>query len=177
MLDGFKRKDPVTKSTYWGILFISIIGSILHFVYDLSGKMLIVGFFSPVNESVWEHLKLGFLPTIIYWTISYFVISKKNNISLGKWIYSASIALLTCPLFILSFHYTYSGAFGFHSIILDISSFYMGIIIAQLLALHLYKYAKIKTYHYYVAIFILIILVTSFVVFTLNPPELPLFKE
>ncbi len=176
MFDDFKRKDSVTKSIYWGILFISILGSIMHFVYDLSGKMLVVGFFAPVNESVWEHLKLPFLPTILWWTISYFMLSKDNKINLPKWFYSASTSLIICPLFIVSFHYTYSGAFGIESLILDISSLFIGIIIAQFFALHLYQYSKIKIYHYLIAILILLILIISFIAFTVNPPSIPLFR-
>jgi hypothetical protein len=42
-----------------GIVFIIIIGSLLHFTFELSGHQAI-GVFSAVNESVWEHLKLSY---------------------------------------------------------------------------------------------------------------------
>jgi len=35
-----------------GTIFIIFLGSALHFSYDLSGKLAIVGSFSAVNESV-----------------------------------------------------------------------------------------------------------------------------
>ena len=35
---------------------IGAIGTVGHFLYDLSGKNTFVGYFAPVNESVWEHL-------------------------------------------------------------------------------------------------------------------------
>ena len=43
-----------------GIVFIIILGSILHFTFEWSGSQVVVGVFSAVNESVWEHFKLGF---------------------------------------------------------------------------------------------------------------------
>ena len=48
--------------TVIGILFTIILGSLSHFFYGWSGNFFLVGFFSPVNESVWEHLKLLFFP-------------------------------------------------------------------------------------------------------------------
>ena len=41
-----------------GAVFTIITGTLLHFVYEWSGESLFVGIFSPINESVWEHLKL-----------------------------------------------------------------------------------------------------------------------
>ena len=43
-----------------GMVFIILLGSMSHFTFELSGFNPIVGAFSAVNESVWEHLKLGF---------------------------------------------------------------------------------------------------------------------
>ena len=36
-----------------GIIFISVFGTIFHFLYDLSSHNKIVGLFSSVNESTW----------------------------------------------------------------------------------------------------------------------------
>jgi hypothetical protein len=57
--------DFVKKYVYLGILFISLLGSLIHFLYDLSGKSLLVGLIAPINESVWEHLKLPLVPTLL----------------------------------------------------------------------------------------------------------------
>lgn len=48
--------------TVIGILFTMILGSLSHFFYGWSGDFFLVGLFSPVNESVWEHLKSAVLP-------------------------------------------------------------------------------------------------------------------
>ena len=54
------------KFTVIGILFVSVAGTLLHFVYDWSGQNPLVGFFAPVNESTWEHMKLLFFPMLLY---------------------------------------------------------------------------------------------------------------
>ena len=49
-----------------GALFTLILGTVGHFFYEWSGENKIAGIFFPVNESVWEHMKLTLLPTGIY---------------------------------------------------------------------------------------------------------------
>ena len=49
-----------------------ILGTIFHFTYEWSGKKVIIGLFSAVNESTWEHLKLLFFPMLITTFIGYF---------------------------------------------------------------------------------------------------------
>ena len=74
--------------TYKKIIVIACIVSILlgvflHFVYDLSGNNVIVGMFAPVNESVWEHLKLILIPFSIFGITFYFYTKQKfSNIFL-----------------------------------------------------------------------------------------------
>ena len=68
--------------TYKRILIIACIASILlgvflHFAFNLFGQNSIVGLFAPVNESVWEHLKLIFVP-ITAFSIGFFFYTKKK---------------------------------------------------------------------------------------------------
>lgn len=52
------------KTNIYRFLFISILGTLLHFTYEWSQNNAIVGLFSAVNESTWEHLKLLFFPML-----------------------------------------------------------------------------------------------------------------
>ena len=58
-----------------GILFVLISGSLAHFFYEWSGHNPIVGLFTPVNESIWEHMKLIFYTMLAY---SHFIVFKKK---------------------------------------------------------------------------------------------------
>jgi len=44
---------------------ITLIGSLLHFTYEWSGKNKFVAIFSAVNESTWEHIKLALSATFV----------------------------------------------------------------------------------------------------------------
>ncbi len=160
-----------------GIPVLFVIGSLMHFAYGWSGKQAIVGIFAPVNESVWEHLKLSFWPMLIWWIVGYFVCEKKCNVDLTQWVVSAVSAMVICPLFIVAFFYTYTGAFSIESLLLDILSFLLGIAIAQLFALHLYRYAKFNSAWLLVAVVILILMLFAFIYFTFSPPHIPLFID
>jgi len=160
-----------------GIPVLFVVGSLMHFAYGWSGKQAIVGIFAPINESVWEHLKLSFWPMLIWWIIGYFVCSKKCTVDPIQWVVSGVSALLICPLFIVAFFYTYTGAFAIESLLLDILSFLLGIAIAQLYALHLYHYAKFNFIWLTVAVVVLILMLFAFVYFTFSPPHIPLFMD
>ncbi|NMB92292.1 MAG: hypothetical protein GYA31_01555, partial [Parcubacteria group bacterium] len=62
-------KLRILKLELIGIIFITILGSLLHFTFEWSNKNLLVGTFSAVNESTWEHLKLAVIPAIIWMLI------------------------------------------------------------------------------------------------------------
>ena len=70
----------------FSIIFISILGTLLHFTYRLSGENRLVAIFSSINESVWEHLKLLYFPMLITIIIGYFYIGKdfQNPLLEGK---------------------------------------------------------------------------------------------
>ena len=59
-------KEFYKKYVVIGFFVVGILGTLFHFVYDWSGQMWFVGLFVPVNESTWEHMKLLFVPMLIY---------------------------------------------------------------------------------------------------------------
>lgn len=175
-LNSLKSKSP----EFWillGIPVLFIIGGLMHFVYDLSGNLTLAGIFAPVNESVWEHLKMTYWPMLLWWIIGYYALGKGSSMSPTQWFVSSTVAQLTCLLVIVSFHYTYTGALGIESLILDIFSLLLGIACGQGLALHVYRKASFNIYWLYISIIVLILLAAAFIVFTFYPPHIPLFKD
>ena len=53
------------KTNLFRFIFISVLGVLLHFTYEWFGDNAVVGLFSAVNESTWEHLKLLFFPFLL----------------------------------------------------------------------------------------------------------------
>lgn len=162
------------KIKTWQIIaaIVSIIlGILLHFTYEWSGENVIVGLFSAVNESTWEHLKLVFFPMLLMTIIGYFIIGKK---SYNYWT-AQTIGIITAMAFITTFFYTYTGVFGINSSILNISSFVIAVLLGEFVAYKLLKSVKIYNAEF-LSIFLLIILFFSFGLYTFAPPDIPFFN-
>jgi len=164
------------KILFWeigGMIFIIFLGSFMHFLFELSGYWAPIGAISAVNESIWEHLKLGYFPLVFFTLIQYNFIKKDaKNIALAK--YAASLIIVG---FIIIFFYTYVAILGEHLLLLDILSFIISIILAQLVS---YKLLTIRHLGKTISIIALIGIITLglvFVLFTYFPPHLPLFQH
>lgn len=174
------RPETGNRARNWmlaGIPVLFTAGFFMHFIYEWSGNSAAAGIFTPVNESVWEHLKLTFWPMLIWWIAGYTAFGKKNNISQNQWFSSCTAAELICPLTVVCFYYTYTGAFGIEWLLLDIFSLLAGLAAAQGLALHIYKYTRLPWCCLYISAAILVLLAAAFAVFTFAPPHLPLFLD
>ena len=60
-----------------GVVIITILSFISHFAYDIFPN-IIFSFIFPVNESIWEHMKILFTSTLIYSLIEYIILKKYN---------------------------------------------------------------------------------------------------
>lgn len=65
------------------IFGIFILSFLTHFIYNLFPNLLTSIFF-PVNESIWEHMKILSTSIILYGIIDYILI-KKNNIKVNNY--------------------------------------------------------------------------------------------
>ena len=153
---------------YIGIIFISIFGTILHFVYEMSNHNKLVAVFSAVNESTWEHIKIGMTPTIL-WSLYY--ISNKN------YLVGISLSLLTIILLIPILFYTYT-YFTKKSILwIDIICFYITIILSQLVFNHFININILPSIYTYLSIILLIIELISYLTLTYYPIKNFIFKD
>ena len=156
-----------------GMLFIIILGSLLHFTFEWSGHQPIVGVFSAVNESVWEHLKLGFWPALLYTIIEYWRIKKEtNNFFLAKTVTVYAITVIIPVIF-----YSYTAFTGESIFLIDILSFVVAVIIGQLLSYRLLTHKQLSDKLGKLALVALLLLGVAFIVFTFYPPHLPLFQD
>ncbi len=154
-------------------LFIGIFGAIGHFLYGLSGNNLIVGYFFPINESTWEHLKLLFFPTAIFSIIEYFFVKKE----IKNYAPSVTISVIGGMLSIITLFYTYSGILGKYVDYINIAIFYISVIIMLKIKNKIIVSEKYKGQN--VALFCLLIwfsVTLAFVFFSYNPPSIGLFK-
>jgi hypothetical protein len=168
-------KDNKKVLTYEliGIVFIIILGSVLHFTFEWSGTNPVVGAFSAVNESVWEHLKLAFWPTLLFALIELVPLRRVvNNFVLAK---TASVYVMVT--IIPAIFYSYTAFTGESLFAIDIASFVIAVIVGQLVSYKLLTYRKISSRLNWVALAFLVALAVAFVVFTFLPPQVTLFQD
>lgn len=158
--------------TIAGIIFVIITGSLAHFFYDWTGENHIIGFFTPVNESIWEHMKLLFFPMLIY---ALFLISVFGKTYPGI-IPSLCLGILAGTLFIPVFYYTYTYILGKDIFVLDITAFILSILTAFWISYRLSSSPVLKQYTF-ILISLVCILFVCFVVFTYHPPAASLFAD
>lgn len=117
------------KITGLGILWTLVLGTLSHFFYQWLHENMLVGLFSPVNESVREHLKLLFFPALTYMLIEQKVMGKAMPGLFGKNLQGLFAGLLVMPL--LFYGYT---AFSGKSILwVDIGIFCVCVLLTFLL--------------------------------------------
>ncbi len=167
-------KNRLFKAELAGFVFCCIFGTLLHFVYEWSGELVFAGLFCPVNESVWEHLKLIYMPYLI-WSIAEVFILKADK---GNLFGAKLCGVLSGMLIILFIHYTYTGAAGSESMVADILSFFAGVAAAFLISYTLIKNTQYKGNFSEIISFILLITLGGiFILFTFAPPLIPLFED
>jgi hypothetical protein len=156
-----------------GIAFIIVFGSMLHFAFEWAGGQTIVGVFSAVNESVWEHLKLGFWPAIAFALIELKYLKKSTS----NFLFAKTVGIYLIPIIITVIFYSYTAILGESILVIDILSFIIAVIVGQLVS---YKLLTGKTVPYNLDRFSLIALILlglAFVVFTFYPPSLGMLQD
>jgi hypothetical protein len=171
------KKDPFVIWMLLGIPVLFIVASPLHFLFDWSGKNMIAGLFTPVNESPWEHLKLTFWPILVWWTLGYLLFSRRKERVFGRYAVSCAVSAFVSTVFVAAFFYTYTGALGVESLIVDIISLFLGLFLSIILAQHVYKRTKPGLFAAFIAVVIIMIMAAAFLFFTFTPPHLPIFKD
>jgi hypothetical protein len=163
------------KWLYLGIPFIFIIGTVFHFLYKSTGKKFIVGLFVPVNESVWEHLKMLLLPIILWWGIYYSVKGRMLGINIDKWFFACLISLVTSMITMLVFYYTFTILFEIKCLPLNIFNLLFSVFMGQMLGIRFYIYSK--GIEWYISATLIVITTAIFVLLTIFTPHCPILYD
>ena len=166
-------KKAIFKWEMLGILFVVVIGAIFHFMFALSNYWRPLGAIFPVNESVWEHLKLPYWPLIIFSLIEYYFIKENaNNFILGK-----TVSFLISISAILIIFYSYTAILGTELLIVDILSFVFGVIIGQIVSYKILTGKGLSIWYNNASWILFIGFGILFAIFTYFPPILPIFQD
>lgn len=165
------KKNHILILEVISTIFVMILGTLLHFTFEWSNNNVFVGIFSPINESIWEHLKLIFFPMVIAAIIVYLYEGKK----IPNYLCAKTLGILNAIFFTIIFFYTYTGIIGTNFAFVDISIFFIAIMLGQYTS---YKKMESKSYcNNSKAIIILLLLFLFFLIFTFFPPHIGLFRD
>lgn len=167
--------QTATNKIIWvGAFIIILIGTFSHFIFDLSGHNKLIACFVPVNESVWEHFKLGYLGIVLSCLYDY----KKVKQLGGRFYFTSKVlGLLSQALLIVLVYYTYKQFYSGILVWLDILSFIMGAFICQIIVV---KFIAIQTKNNVTEKLSLIMMAgIGFMIawFTFHPPEASIFRD
>jgi len=117
-------------------LLSSLAGTLLHFVYGWWPNAL-TAIFTPVNESVWEHLKLLFWP---YLAAAWLLVRRERE-PWPAWTGHLA-ALLSMPVLLLGVYYALKAGFGFERLWFDLALYYLSMAAGFALARHIGRHSS-----------------------------------
>ncbi len=164
---------PVRKTELIGIAIISIVGSFLHFLFELAGEWAPVGAIAAINESVWEHFKIGFWAAVFYLIFEYFYLGRYFR----NFFFAKAVGIYSIPIFIALIFYSYTAILGHEILWVDILTFVIAIAISQLISHNLSKIQTLPRWLNTLGLALIVILAAAFIIFTYYPPHLPIFLD
>lgn len=162
----YSKKNLITFAV------IGALGTLCHFGFEFFGKSYAGALIFPVNESVWEHMKLIFYPSAVFFLIEYIIFKPDSG---GYWP-SSLFGIYYGMLVIAVIYYTVSGIVGRNIDFVNILSYYIGVAAMlkkrNLLMKHpVYGSESVKA----IAAALAVITVLLFSVWSFNPPSLGIF--
>lgn len=167
----------INKLLAWeigGFVFIGLVGATLHFTYELSDfSSNVVAYFSAVNESTWEHLKMVYFPGLVFAIVEYtYVREQVNNFMVAK---TANLFIMI--LVITVGWYIYAPAVGRSIFPVDLALFYLAVLIGQIASYWLLTRPPLAAKYNRYALGGFIVLFLAFSIFTYYPPRIFLFEN
>ena len=158
--------------TIISIIAISLIGTLSHFLYDITNHNKIIGLFAAVNESTWEHIKIALTPTLLWSLIDGAIYGVDPNYFSAKFI-SLSLIIILMPLLF----YGYQIFLKKNNFIIDILIFYIVIIISQLSFNYIIDMDILNSTIRYFSCLGIFLIFGGYMIHTLMPAKSFLFKD
>ncbi len=154
------------------VIIISILGTLAHFMYEISGHNKFIAIFAAVNESTWEHIKIALTPSLLWGLYDGFVYGQNPNYFPAK-----TLSLLTIIIGIPLVFYTYKAILKKTVLFIDIPLFYSSIICSQLVFKYFINLPPMNFIYEYLGTVVLFIIFGCYMVLTLQPFENFVFQD
>ena len=147
-----------------------VLGALMHFAYNVFSNP-IVAVIAPVNESIFEHLKLVLYPMLFVSLIVWYRYKNKDL----SFLTAIPISIIVGILSVVLIYYFYYFGLGIESLVLDIFLLLLSIFIGNM------SFYWVRVHHIQwsmkISFAIIIILIILFTFWTFFPPDLPLFID
>jgi hypothetical protein len=167
------HKQLLRNWNYAGMFTLLVAGTALHYAFAWSGHSKIVALIAPVNESVWEHLKMG------YWALIFFSLVEYCNVhhKINNYFLARLTGVLALEITILVIHYGYSLFVSENNLWVDIGSYVVGVINCQFLVSRLQQMKALSDVINMLSISVLTSIALLLGLTTYYPPHYELFKD
>lgn len=162
----------LNKIKFFSIFMILIFCFITHFLYDVFPSFLTSLFF-PVNESIWEHMKM-LVSSILIWEVILYFIFKINNYYFENFFLNVLCTCLCSVFIFLIIYFPLYFIFG-HSFFINVILLFASIFFSVNVGFSiLNKYNYNLEFFSFIAIIVIVIM---FGIFTYYPPQNTIFLD
>lgn len=149
-----------------GVFFIFLISFVVHNIYEIFPLKITMIFF-PINESIFEHIKMIFTSYMI-WIVIKSIIIRKNKIVFNNYLFLELVSLFFLISIFLIIFIPIFRFFG-ENIFITLFIYFVSIVISQIIN---YFLVTKKDYNYLriVSVIVIIISYLFFIYFAYKPP-------
>ncbi|AEH50749.1 DUF6512 family protein [Pseudothermotoga thermarum] len=161
------------------VIFYVLIFSLLHFGYELTGWDFLIPF-CGIDESVFEHLKMGFWAYLLVSLLEFALLKRKHRLPNNFW-FSRLISTMFIPWIIVVVWYVVPGIVGkVESIALELVWAFFVVVVSGIVGIVLERLTEKMHFGTTVKLMILIlffVLIFFFVRFSFSKPWVDLFQN
>lgn len=159
--------------TIISILFIFLIGFIIHNLYEWCPNIVTL-ILSPVNESVFEHMKMIYTSYIIWIIVKYFIL-KKYNIKENNFLLKELLTVLFNITLFLTIYWPIYSKFG-ENMLVTLTIYLVTIIISQTFN-YFIEFKKDSNVLNIISLIVIFLIYAFTTYLTYNPPICKLFLD
>lgn len=141
----------------YGFIFTSILGTIGHYLYKFTNNDKIIGFLFSKSESLYQHLKLGYTPILLWMIVENFKVLNNQNLIAIK-----GVSLLIFTSVIAIPYFIFNKVLKKNIKFINLFSFYFGLFISYLSTFLLLNSIYLSLFIKLTGIFSFIIVISSY---------------
>lgn len=167
-----KRSKQDIRFILIGTVVAFLVSSIFHFAFELLGRPPLLAGLFPINESIWEHLKLPFYSLLIWIMVPQ--ISYMKDVDICNKIVMITTSTFIAIIVVFFGYYGLKCGLNIESFKVDLLLLVIGLVLGLAHSV-LYKYKEVSTAACILGVVYIWGMIAVFYYFSFDPPNLPGF--